>query len=162
MNAKDLLRYNVTLCHEITKAYLSDISDEEMLARAVPGSNHLAWQLGHLISSEQMFLAAIGAEVPDLPDGFAEKHGKENTGSDDPGDFLAKDEYLALMERMHAAATVMIDKTDEAGLDAPGPESMRSFFPTVGSILLMAGSHEMMHAGQFAAIRRKLGKPIVM
>jgi uncharacterized damage-inducible protein DinB len=162
MNAKDLLRYNVTFCHEVTKAYLNDMTDDELLARAVPGSNHLAWQLGHLISSEQSLLAAIGAEVPDLPDGFAEKHGKENTGSNDPGDFLTKGEYLARMEQMHAAAAAAIDKTDEAELDTPSPEAMRSYFPTVGSILLMAGSHEMMHAGQMAAIRRKLGKPVVI
>ena len=53
-------------------------------------------------------------------------------------------------------------KVDEAGLDEPSPEKMRSFFPTVGSVLMMAGSHEMMHTGQIAAIRRKLGKPVVI
>ncbi len=100
--------------------------------------------------------------MPDLPEGFAEKHGKENIGSDDPADFLTKAEYLALMARMHEAAKAAIDAIDEAGLDEPGPESMRPMFPTVGSILMMTGSHEMMHAGQIAAIRRKLGKPIVI
>ena len=32
----------------------------------------------------------------------------------------------------------------------------------VAGVLLMAGSHEMMHSGQMATIRRKLGKPIVI
>ncbi len=162
MNVKDLLHYNVTLTHNITKAYLGDISDEEMMVRAVPGSNHLAWQLGHLVASERSLLEAIGAEVPDLPEGFAEKHGSTNTGSDDPSEFLTKSEYFKLMEQMHKAADAAIDKTDEAGLDAPTPEKLRSFFPNVGSVLLMSGSHEMMHAGQMATIRRKLGKPIVI
>ncbi len=162
MNVKDLLHYNVTLTHNITKKYLDDITEEEMLVRAVPGSNHLAWQLGHLVASERSLLEAVGADVPDLPEGFAENHGSENTGSDDPGEFLTKAEYFVLMEQMHKAADAAIDKTDEAGLDAPTPEKLRSFFPTVGSVLLMAGSHEMMHAGQIAAVRRKLGKPIVI
>ncbi len=162
MNVKDLLHYNVTLSHNITKTYLGDITDEEMLVRAVPGSNHLAWQLGHLVASERSLLEAIGVDVPDLPEGFAEKHGKENTDSDDPSEFLSKSEYFELMDQMHQAADAAIDKTDEAGLDLPTPEKLRNFFPNVGSVLLMAGSHEMMHAGQIAAIRRKLGKPIVI
>ncbi len=162
MNVKDLLRYNVTFTHHITTKYLEDINDQEMLVRAVPGSNHLAWQLGHLVASERSLLEAVGADVPDLPEGFAEKHGKDNTGSDDPEDFLTKAKYFELMESMHQAAVAAIDKTDEAGLDVPTPEKLRSFFPNVGSVLLMAGGHEMMHAGQFAAIRRKLGKPIVI
>lgn len=162
MNTKDLLRYNINLSHGVTKAYLDDVTDDEMLVRAVPGSNHLAWQLGHLVASERSLLEAIGADVPDLPDGFAETHGKENVGSDDPSEFLSKAEYFQLMERMHKAAEAKIDATDEAGLDAPTPENLRSFLPTVGSILLMAGSHEMMHSGQIAAIRRKLGKPVVI
>jgi hypothetical protein len=162
MNAKDLLRYNIGLSHNVTKAYLEDVTEDEMLVRAVPGSNHLAWQLGHLVASERSLLAAIGADVPDLPEGFAETHGKDNTESDDPSQFLEKAEYFALMETMHAAADAAIDKIDEAGLDAPAPEEMRGFFPTVGSILLMTGTHEMMHAGQIAAIRRKLDKPIVI
>ncbi len=162
MNVKDLLRHNVAFTHGITKMYLEDVTEQEMFARAVPGSNHLAWQLGHLVASERSLLEAIGADVPDLPEGFADKHGKDNTTSDDPKDFLTKAEYFELMEQMHRAAEAAIDKTDEAGLDVPTPEKLRSFFPNVGSVLLMAGSHEMMHAGQIAAIRRKLGKPIVI
>ncbi len=162
MNVKDLLNYNVAFTHHVTKTYLNDITEEEMLVRALPGSNHLAWQLGHLVTSERSLLEAIGADVPDLPEGFAENHSTNNTGSDDTSEFLTKDEYLALMEQMHQAAKAAIDKSDEAGLDAPTPEKVRSICPTVGAVLLMTGSHEMMHSGQIAAIRRKLGKPIVI
>ncbi len=162
MNAKDLLRHNVEFTHFITNKYLEDITDDEMFVRALPGSNHIAWQLGHLVASERSFLEGIGADVPDLPEGFADKHGRDNTGSDDPGDFLTKAAYFDLMGQMHEAAKAAIDKTDEAGLDEPSPEKFRSFFPTVGSVLFMAGGHEMMHAGQIAAIRRKLGKPIAI
>ncbi|MCH6552310.1 MAG: DinB family protein, partial [Planctomycetes bacterium] len=66
MNAKDLLRYNVTFTHQITRKYLDDVTDEELLVRAVPGSNHLAWQLGHLVASERSLLEAIGPAVPGL------------------------------------------------------------------------------------------------
>ncbi len=162
MNVKDLLRYNIGFSHNVTKMYLDDVTEDEMFVRAVPGSNHLAWQLGHLVASERSLLEALGADVPDLPEGFAEKHGKDNIGSDDPSDFLTKAEYFELMEKMHKAAEAAIDKNDDAELDQPSPEILRKFFPTVGAVLHLTGSHEMMHAGQIAAIRRKLGKPVVI
>ena len=162
MNASDLLRHNVTFTHGITKAYVADITEDEMLVRAVEGSNHLAWQLGHLVASEQSLLRAIGCDAPDLPDGFVEAHDKSTIDCNDAGRFRTKDEYLALMDQMHEAAIAAIDKTTEAELDASTPEKLRSFFPTVGSVLMMMGGHEMMHAGQIAAIRRKLGKPVVI
>ena len=93
----------VTVTHGITKKYLDNVTDTEMFVRAVPGSNHLAWQLGHLVASERSLLEAIGAEVPDLPEGFAEKHGKDNTAS--AGSMIAAIELAATLaaNRMSAA-----------------------------------------------------------
>ena len=42
------------------------------------------------------------------------------------------------------------------------PESMREFAPTVGVAFNLIGIHEMMHAAQFVAMRRKLGKPVLI
>ncbi|MCP3903101.1 MAG: DinB family protein [Planctomycetes bacterium] len=162
MNAKDLLKYNIDFTHSVTQAYVSDITDEEMVARAIPGSNHIAWQLGHLVSSERQLFTAVGCDMPELPDGFDEGHSDDTRESDDAGRFLTKDQYLDFMDTMHTAAKNAIDSFDEDDLDNPAPEKMRDFFPTVGSVLMMGGSHEMMHVGQIAAIRRKLGKPIVI
>ncbi len=35
-------------------------------------------------------------------------------------------------------------------------------WPTLGAVLLLAGSHVLMHSGQFVSVRRKLGKPIAI
>jgi hypothetical protein len=51
------------------------------------------------------------------------------------------------------------EATPEAELDAPAPEPMRRRMPSVGVVLMMLGSHWLVHAGQFVPIRRKLGKP---
>ncbi|MCA9244977.1 MAG: DinB family protein, partial [Phycisphaerales bacterium] len=69
-------------------------------------------------------------------------------------------EYLKLMAKMHEATIAALDKTPDADLDKPGPEQMRQIAPTVGALFAMIGNHEMMHVGQFAASRRKLGKPV--
>ena len=47
-------------------------------------------------------------------------------------------------------------------LDAPGPERMRPNFPTVGDLFTLIATHPLMHAGQFAVVRRQLGKPVVI
>ncbi len=32
--------------------YLGDLTDADIMVRAIPDTNHIAWQLGHLIQSE--------------------------------------------------------------------------------------------------------------
>jgi hypothetical protein len=159
MHPKDILRQVLEMSHMITHAYVDDLSDADLLVRSVPGCNHIAWQLGHLVVGTRHMLAALGHPSPDLPAGFAAAHSRETAALDDPKRFATKSEYLALAERMKSASLAAIDATPDAALDQPGPESMREYAPTVASVLMLVGSHWLMHAGQFVPIRRKLGKP---
>ena len=159
MTAKEVIRHVVEFSHEVTRGYLNDLTDKELFVRAVPGSNHIAWQLGHLLSSEQQMLTGIGHKAPALPAGFAEAHTKETSTSDDPAKFFKKADYLTLMDKMKAASLAAIDATPEKDLDKPGPESMRAYAATNAAVLTLLGTHWLMHAGQFVPVRRKLGKP---
>jgi hypothetical protein len=161
MNAKDVFRYLVESGHGIVEGCASDLSDADLLVRVVPGANHLAWQLGHMISGTRMMLLAIGQEAPELPAGFEAAHAKEAAGSDDRGQFATKAQYLALADKVKAASLAAIDRIADEDLDKPGPERMRQYAPTVGAVLTMLGGHWMMHAGQFASVRRKLAKPVL-
>src|SRR3954463_2389187 len=97
MNAKEAIRTTMNTDDFMVESYLSDVTPEEMLVRPAPGANHVAWQLGHLISAERRLVeAAAPGSMPPLPDGFAERHMKETAASDNRGDFLSKDEYLKL------------------------------------------------------------------
>ena len=78
--------------------------------------------------------------------------------SDDSSKFATKAQYLEWMDQMKAASLAAVDATPESKLDDPGPESMREYAPTVGAVLMLLGSHWLMHSGQFVPIRRKLGK----
>jgi uncharacterized damage-inducible protein DinB len=162
MTAKDTIRGTIELAHSITQAYLSDLSDADLLVRPAAGANHVAWQLGHLIGSEHHMMSSIGVTMPEVPAGFIEAHDKEAAKSDDPQRFSGKDEYLALMRKMHDATLEALQATPDADLDKPGPEAMRDYAPTVGAVFNMIGAHELMHVGQFAAVRRKLGKPVLI
>ena len=63
------------------------------------------------------------------------------------------------MDQMKAAALAVVAAVTDAELEAPGPERMRQYAPTVGSVMLLLGSHWLMHAGQIVPLRRRLGKP---
>jgi hypothetical protein len=163
MNAREVLRTTMDMSLFVLNQYLSDLDDADLLRRPAPGCNHIAWQLGHLISSEVHLVNAVcpgkGAE---LPAGFAQAHSKEATGVDDPAKFASKQEYQALFDKVRAATRAALEGLSDTDLDAPSPEPFRKRFPTVGSLCVLIATHPLMHAGQFVVLRRQLGKPIVI
>jgi uncharacterized damage-inducible protein DinB len=163
MNAQDAIRGTLEMSTFVLKAYVGDLTDAELLNRPGKGCNHLAWQLGHLISSEAHLLNAIkpGAAA-DLPEGFVEQHSKAAAGEDDPARFCSLKTYLDLLDKSNAATLAALATFSEEDLDGPSPEDYRKVFPTVGSIFLLIATHPMMHAGQVVPVRRALGKPVVM
>ena len=163
MNTKDAIRSSCNLSGMVLKTYISDLDDSDLMLRPGQGCNHLAWQLGHLISSEVQLLEAVApGQGIELPDGFSEAHSKEACGNDDPASFSNKGEYIELFDQVRAASLAALDAYPESDLDNPSPESFRAFCPTMGEMFTLIATHPMMHAGQFAVVRRQLGKPILM
>ncbi len=163
MNAKDAIRSTMTIGSTVLTKYVSDLSDADLMRRPHAACNHLAWQLGHLISSEVSLVNMVcPGQGAALPAGFAEAHAKDAKDNDNPASFLTKQEYLDLYQQVRAASIAALDSFPENRLDEPGPERMRSMFPTLGDFFLLIGTHPLMHAGQFVPIRRELGKPVVI
>jgi hypothetical protein len=160
LDAKQALKIGIDMGDQLIGMYLGDLTDADLLVRPVPGANHIAWQLGHLIEGENGIIGAVcpGA-MPPLSDGFKGKYTKETAASDDPKAFLTKAEYLKAYKQQHEAVLAALAKVDPAELDKPAPESIRSYAPTVAAAFSLIGSHAVMHAAQWAVIRRKLGKP---
>lgn len=163
MNANQAIRSSLDSAHMVLTAYLNDLEDADLFVRPVPGTKHIAWQLGHLIKSENEMMEMVRpGSSPKLPDGFAECYTKETTEIDDPSKFHTKADYLELYGAQRRATLEILETLSESDLDAPGPEPMREYFPTVGALMALQGGHELMHAGQFVAVRRLRGKPIVI
>jgi hypothetical protein len=160
MNAREAIKLSYGAPDQICRGYLADLKDSDLLVRPVAGANHIAWQLGHLIATEYETIESIcpGSSKP-LPAGFKEKHTKPTAISDDPKAFCTKDEYLKLYDQVRAGTLKALDTVKEADFDKPGPESMRSYCPTVAAVFELHPHHWLMHAGQWAVVRRKLGKP---
>lgn len=162
MTPKDVIKNSIDVCHEVLTTYVSDLSDADLMVRPVPGANHIAWQLGHLIASEHQMLTDAGCKMPGLRDGLAESYTKETSTSNDPARFHKKEQYLQWLQQQRAATLAALDATPESDLDKATPEPMHEYAATVGVAFNLVGIHEMMHAAQFVAVRRKLGKPVLI
>jgi hypothetical protein len=159
MDIKQAIRATSEHSDFLVQAYLADLTPAELLARPCKGGNHIAWQLGHLIASERYLVEqAAPGKMPLLPEGFAERHKKDQAAIDDPKAFLSKEEYLALAKKVRAEALEIAMAVPAADFDKPVTK-VPPFIKTVGALFLFLGQHWVMHAGQWAVIRRSLGKP---
>ena len=136
----------------------NSLSGEEFFARPVPGANHPAWQLGHLIASERKMLVKAGATMPDLPPGFAETFTPDTAAVDDPARFPDKQTLLDLFRQTRAASAAFARGLSDDDLEKPTGEQ---WAPTVADLLAVQAGHADMHVGQLQVLRRKLGKPIM-
>ncbi|MDB5322151.1 MAG: DinB superfamily protein [Phycisphaerales bacterium] len=162
MSPIELMSDNITRNGEILKMTLSDFSQEDMLARPVPGANHAAWQLGHLIgSAAHMINAAAPGIVPEAAARIGEKCSGKTANVDDPAYFPDKTQLLEAFAQTHGAIAEWVKTLAPEQLARPTPGPMADFAPTVGHLILMTVSHIMMHVGQCQVIRRKLGKPLL-
>lgn len=156
MNAREAIKTVADMGDMVSLSYLEDLNDTDLLKRPCPGCNHINWQIGHLIASEnEMVNKAVPGSMPALPAGFAEKYSKETATSDDASKFAKKDELLAIHKQQRAAALAALEKLSDDKLDSP---TGFDFAPTFGSLFSLLGSHWLMHAGQWVVVRRQLGR----
>lgn len=161
MKAQEIIRGTFARSKMVVGRLLEDLTDAELMERPVPGANHLAWQLGHLIGTLRFFGESIRpGSMPALPEGFEQRHGKDTASSDDAAGFLRKQEYLQLLDQQRDALLALVDQLSDDQLDADAPPAIQAFAPKVGNMLALAAAHELMHSGQFTVLRRKLGKPV--
>jgi hypothetical protein len=156
MNSRDAIRLSIDAGSMVSLGYLDDLSDQELLHRPCAGCNHINWQVGHLIAAENTLINnVVPGAMPALPAGFAEKYTAQTAGSDEPRSFASKAELLKIFKEQRDATLASLAKQTEADLDKP---SGVEWAPTVGAIFSMQGSHWLMHAGQWAVVRRQLGR----
>ena len=162
MKTSEAIKNNYQTAQMVCGAYLGDLTDEEAMQRPHPGCNHINWQVGHIIASENKMGNAVAPGLPDLPEGFAEKYSKESATSDNASDFVPFTELQKIAKTQSDAFLGMLDKIPEEEFDKPGPEEMQAYASNIGALCNMMGSHWMMHAGQWVILRRQLGREVVI
>lgn len=156
MNARDAIRISIDTGNMISMGYLEDLNDDELLHRPCAGANHINWQVGHLIASEHSMLVKLAqAAMPPLPAGFADKYTAETAGCDDRSKLCTKAELLKVHGQQREATLMALGKTSEADFDR---KTGVDYAPTLGAVYSLQGSHWLMHAGQWAIVRRQLGR----
>lgn len=159
MDTKTAIKAAIDTANMISTSYLGDLTDEEMMHRPAPDANHIKWQVGHLIASEYSMINNVApGSLPDLPEGFADKYTKETSKSDDAAAFDSKADLMALHEKQRAGTLAALQNIADDEFDKPAPEEMQAYAPTIGHVFLMQDAHWMMHAGQWAVVRRQLGR----
>lgn len=157
MNTQTALKLSMDMGDMVTKMYLEDMTDAEMMHRPAPGANHIKWQLGHLISSDnQIANMACPGSMPALPDGFAERYTKATAANDDPAAFDSKADLMATYQTQRDAAIKALESLSDEEFDK---ETGFDYAPNAGAAFSLLGGHYLMHAGQWAVIRRQLGRP---
>lgn len=160
MNAREAIRIILEMADTVCLTYLDDLSDADLMRRACPGINHLKWQIGHLINSEHRMVSdCLPGSMPPLPPDFGTKYSKDTAAIDDPARFHSRQDLLALHKQQRTATLAALAAISDDDLDRPAPEAYRSYAPTVGAVFSMQGSHWLMHCGQWAVVRRQLGRP---
>jgi len=159
MSLAEHIKVSLELPTYIVNHYLEDLTDADLFVRPAEKMNHIAWQLGHLISSEHFHVTEVFPDsMPALPDGFKERYTKETAASDNPADFHTKAEYIQLMQEQRQGTLNVLAGLNDQQLMQPSPETVQYLGPTVGCVFAGESTHWMMHAGQWAVVRRKLGK----
>lgn len=163
MNGTQAIERLLQVSDYMLKTYLEGIEDSELTTRPTENANHLAWQLGHIIAAENEMMEWLKpGSSPQLPEGFTEKHSSATAGNDEASFFLTKNEYLELYDQQRSATYAILHSFTDEELDKPGPKEMRSYAPTIGCVMVHQGDHTLLHTGQMAVIRRKLGKEILI
>src|ERR1700677_598637 len=141
MQTKDAIKLSLKSTQDILNMYLGDLSDQDITVRPVPTANNIAWQLGHLISSEQHMLTQLGAKTAPLPAGFDDAYSSKSAGATPPTGFLKKAEYLEKFNSYHTAAISLVERMTDADFDKPMTGPMAKWAPTAGALLVLMGNH---------------------
>lgn len=157
MNAVEAIRTTIEFGTLVSLGYLEDLSDQDLMHRACPGINHINWQWGHLIVSEHGHIERIRAgSMPPLSQGFAERYNRATAGHDDPSAFCTKAQLLDEYHRQRAGTLKLLDEVTAEDLDLP---TGIDYAPTNAALFILQGTHWLMHAGQWAVVRRQQGRP---
>jgi len=164
MNGRDAIVRELKSTQRFAGWYIEDLTDEELLVRPVPGANHIAWQLGHLILAEQSMIGAqglAGVTLPELPAGFREQHAKDKAADTSNTGYATRSQYLDLFRKTRKATIAGLEALSDAELERPSKGEMAKNAPQLADMFLLQANHTLLHVGQFTIVRRKLGKPVL-
>jgi uncharacterized damage-inducible protein DinB len=161
MRSQEVLKKSLASTQWLLGGYLADLADADLQVVPVPGMNTIAWQLGHLIASEKALISANlpGSSYPSLPPVIERLTSGKSAKEYPQGGDLPKSQLLDLFNKVRSATIAAVESASDDDLEKATVGPVAPMAPKVADVLLLVSNHTMMHAGQFTAARRALGKP---
>jgi hypothetical protein len=145
MQSKDDIRSALKSNQDTLNGFLADLSDQDLAVRRLLAPGTIAWQMGHLITSEVAMGAAIpGASYPELPPGMKETYGSHARLTVPPGGYLKKAELVEWFNKVRSATLAALDCLTDADLNKPTTGPMTSSAQTVGELLWLMANHTIL------------------
>lgn len=142
---------------------LADLTDAEFFCPAVPGSNHAAWILGHIATSEESLTCKIVGRTPAFDEPLMKMFGGQSKCLPDASRYPSVADIKAMFRNARERTVQTLKAFDEKHWNDPSPEGLpRDFFPTKGSVWALQGTHAYWHIGQLTTCRVALGKKRVL
>ncbi|HWY38915.1 MAG TPA: DinB family protein [Bacteroidia bacterium] len=132
----------------------SDIKNEDSHKKINQNTNHLAWLIGHTVSTRYMLLNVLGVNISEpFPDHFAQGKGMQENVTYPPVNELIKNWSSVskeLEEKLHSLSE------SELGANAPFPTPLG---PSIKDFISFCSHHEAYTIGQMGLYRRFHGYP---
>ncbi len=164
MNVVEFLCDRLDTARTWTCSLLEDIEESRWFEQPAPGVQHVAWQVGHLASSQVALIHArcFGKEPSEcLPAGFRDKFGRGSTPTADRSAYPPIVEIRDVFDRTHLETLDLIRSIPEGELERPVTGEPHPMFETKAQCIATAATHETFHAGQIGLTRRLFGKSAI-
>ena len=155
----DLLAWALQKARQQILTLVEDLHEEQMCLQSVPGENHPAWILGHILLGDIYLLSML--RIQDVSTDFSDLLGKYGPGTTPLPSLGHYDSKHLLVERLTHTGSLRLDtihqmKPEEFAQPTPD-EILAQAQPTIGHHLQTLVFHEGHHGGQLSAWRRAQG-----
>jgi hypothetical protein len=144
-SVNDAIVHALTISQGMLKRYVEDLTPQEYLHRPTPKANCAAWTVGHLTLVDRKILAAMGAPLPELADGYEHRFSQKE-GCPEAGDFGDVRALVPLFDEHRNRLIAAVKRASAEQLDKP-LEKPRPVFKTPGEAASFQAVHTAMHAG---------------
>jgi len=149
----------MTWSRNFAQSLLDGLSDRQLIARAGGAGNHALWIMGHYAVADDQIRCAMTGESPTLPKEYKKLFEGGSEPIDDVSAYPSRTELTGSMRASRERIIDWVKELDESEYSTPTPEAMAPFAPDAISVPFAISAHDLLHAGQLAAIRSTLGLP---
>jgi len=164
VNAKELLRYALTMTDEGMARLVSDMREHALVQPLPTGGNHTMWNLGHLAAIEGSIAPVLNRGTNPVGHWF-EMFAPGTTPRKDGRGYPSFDVLAGTLRELRAKNLKLLEEYDDDSLGHATPSPPPGFedaMKAVGQVFLLTALHQMVHYGQIADCRRAAGKAPLM